>query len=149
MRDFKFKMEKVLQFRLAAEEKAKHDLAGSLANLKTDEARLHLFRQELDSRQQIIEAGTQVDLNQALLEADYRHYLEGMVTRQTAEVARSSQEVQATRDSLLTAVQDRRVMGSLKEKQRGYHDYLVRRLEQRDLDEIGGNLFLRHTREAE
>lgn len=149
MRDFKFKMEKVLQFRLSAEEKAKHGLAGSLANLKTEEARLLLFRQELDSRQQIIEAGTQVDLNKALLEAEYRHYLEGMVNSQTAEVARSNQEVQATRGSLLTAVQDRRVMGSLKEKQRGHHDYLVRRLEQRDLDEIGGNLFLRHTRETE
>ncbi|MEW6661724.1 MAG: flagellar export protein FliJ [Bacillota bacterium] len=149
MRDFRFKMEKVLQFRLSVEEKAKHNLAGSLAHLKTEEARLVMIRQELAGQQRGFAAGVQVDLNQTLLEAEYRHYLERLVARQAAEVESSDRQVRACREHLLAAVQDRRVMDSLKEKQRGQHNYRAGYLEQRHLDEIGGNMFLRHTRETE
>jgi flagellar export protein FliJ len=149
MGHFRFKLEQVLQYRHAMEEKAKHDLAGSLAQLKIEETRLQLYSQELTVRQQGMAVGVQIDLNKACLEAEYRHYLEDMLCRQVAEVARSDQEVQSKRAGLLARVQERRAMDSIKKKQQLRHDYQVACLEQRHLDEAGRNLFLLRGKEAE
>jgi flagellar protein FliJ len=144
-RRFVFRLQKVLEYREALEQRAQSELAA----LEAERARAIGERDELAARRDAsenrlreIQRG-ELDPLEDMLLRNFIRDLENRIVRKTEEIRLLDRRVDAKRDELVQAGKDRKVMERLRERA---HDEFIRehlRIEQGNLDEIGGQLFNR------
>ena len=145
---FTFKLQSVANYRKAVEEKKQLDLAEGQRQLAREEARLELLREEkamLFAQLKGVQGKTLVCADIAL----YLSYLELFNEKEDEQgkiVHRATEEVGRQRAALLEAVQKRKVMDNLSEKQFQEYTKEINKLDRRDADETAVMRFIRQNK---
>lgn len=142
MRHFRFMLQGVLEFRTALEEQSKQKLALTMEVLRRQRQCLEEFEAELVQNQRPHATG-RLDVDRALLQADYLTVLETAVSKQAETVTGAVEDVARRQGEVVKAMQKRKVLENLRARRRADFDYLARRDEQKDLDEISTAAFAR------
>ncbi|MGI9859999.1 flagellar export protein FliJ [Moorella naiadis] len=144
MARFQFSLEKVRAYRSSLEKQLKLQLAEARCRQEEAEACLNRYREMRAGCPVIRGAVAGADL---LREATYIEALDGRIAGQQAEVARVSQVVNKRRDQVQEAMQERKVLDRLRERQLQAYRYVVTHEEQKQIDETAGNRYFRGMKE--
>ena len=145
---FTFKLQSVANYRKAVEEKKQVEFAEGQRLLAREEARLALLREEkamLFEQLKGVQGKTFVCADVAL----YLSYLALFSEKEDEQgkiVHRATEEVQRLRAALLEAVQNRKVMDNLSERQFQEYTKEINKLERKDADETAVMRFIRHNK---
>lgn len=146
MARFHFRLEPVLNYRSTLEEKAKEELAGSLARYYREKQVLEELEEDLSAHTQPVECG-KVDVTQLVMLESYQRYLEGQLEQQSARVRAAEEVVAKCRRKLEQKMRERKAVEILKDKQYQEFLYQEEREEQKFLDDIATVRFVRQTTE--
>ena len=130
--DYKYKMEKVLDYRSTVEKHKVEDYAR--INQKLDQEKEHLNNLEEEFNQKKKEITT--DVNSMKMSFLYKEKLKTELTHQKSKVDEIIHRATDAREVLIEARKDRKIMEILKEKdkEKFHHEMLIR--EQKELDDF-------------
>ena len=140
MKKFNFRFQPVEDVKKRQEDQKREHLAEANKTLRGQEDRLaDLHNLRDDCHRQIVKR-TRGRLNAAelVLSNFYLQKVTGDIQRQRKEVSRSQKEVETRRETLIQTARERKMLESLKERERAAHLYKENRKEQAQLDEIAG-----------
>lgn len=144
MASFRFNLEPVLNYRQRLEEKAKEELAGSLAQYEQARKALESVEEELSANCRPVDCG-KVNLDQLIMSEKYQRLLEEQLEMQTARVAAAEEAVAKCRSKLEQKMQERKVVETLKDKKLAEFRYQQDLKEQKMLDDIATAQFIRNS----
>lgn len=137
-RPFKFRLERVREMRVRAEDEAKEELARAMALrarseelLREAAARVHAARSG-----QLGAAGAGVSIDQMLAHQAFIERSEREVRAAELELSRQDAEVVARRTALQEAARERQVLDQLKDKQEAAHRREAERVASNQIDEL-------------
>lgn len=137
---FHFSLEKVHSYKLTLEKQLKLKLAEARRRKEEAEASLERYR-SLRAGTSVIEGNVAVE--ELILKAAYLEALDGRIACQQEEVARANRLVTEEREKVQSAMQERKVMDRLRERQFQAYNYDLGREEQKQVDEVAGGRFYR------
>jgi flagellar protein FliJ len=137
-RPFKFRLERVREMRVRAEDEAKEELARAMALRARSEQLLHeAITRVQDARSgQLGAAGAGVSIDQMLAHQAFIERSEREVRAAELELSRQDAEVAARRTALQEAARERQVLDQLKDKQEAAHRREAERVESNQIDEL-------------
>ncbi len=138
---FRFRLEKVRQLRESHEEDSRLRLAAANQNLQSAERDLGRCQQDLTAWQQ--HGLAVLDVGQMLVADALRQAAVCARNRQMALLDECRHQVRQCQVEYLSRRRDHQVLATLKERRLAAHLWQTRQEEQREMDEIGGNGFLR------
>ncbi|QGP92841.1 Flagellar FliJ protein [Neomoorella glycerini] len=136
MAGFRFSLEKVRSYKASQEEQLKLQLAAARRHQEEEEKRLEHYRQ-LRAGCTAIQGALAVDdllREVALLEA-----LDSCITSQQEKVARARLVVREKCDQVQVAMQERKALDRLRDRQLAIYQYNLAREEQKQIDEAAGS----------
>jgi len=130
--DYKYKMEKVLDYRSTVEKHKVEDYAR--INQKLDQEKEHLVNLEEEFNKKKKEITT--DVNSMKMSFLYKEKLKTELSHQKSKVDEIIHKANDAREVLIEARKDRKIMEILKEKdkEKFHHEMLIR--EQKELDDF-------------
>ena len=131
---FKFKLEKVLDYRKQLEEQAMQALAEARRAEEAEKERLASFRQELDAQRIALHACIQ-DAAERWLISSYINALQDDIRTTERVLEYLADEVRLRQANLVAKAQERQLLEKLKEKQAERHAHEEKLKEQRNNDE--------------
>ncbi|GAW92920.1 flagellar export protein FliJ [Calderihabitans maritimus] len=137
MKKFRFRLEGVRNYRQALEENLKLQLAAAYREREQEEIRLEAYRKEREKFFRQIPLSGNLDLGTLQHHFIYLETLEQQIEEQMQEVERAERRVQDAGRRVRDAVQQRKILDRLRERQKEEYDYELARQEQGDLDEAG------------
>jgi len=144
-RRFEFRLERVLGYRRRVEQQAQAELGRlEMAKAQAEEERRALERRSAQAQEEHRELHRgELDLVGENLQRLFIRELDRRIAAKIDELRRLAESIEEQRAEVVRAARDRRVMEQLRE--RAYARYLEEqmRLEQRFLDEIGTQAFVR------
>lgn len=146
MASFRFNLEPVLNYRCRLEEKAKEELAGSLARYQQAKEALESVEEALAASSRPVERG-KVDLHQLIMNENYRQMLEQQLEVQSARLAAAEEAVARCRSKLEKKMQERKVVETLKDKKLAEFRYWQEKQEQKIIDEVATAQYIRNSME--
>ncbi|KYH32665.1 flagellar export protein FliJ [Neomoorella mulderi] len=144
MGGFRFSLEKVHSYKASLEEQLKLQLAAARRHQEEEEIRLHHYRQLRASCPAIQGALAADDL---LREATWLEALDSRIAGQQEKVARARLVVREKCDQVQVAMQERKVLDRLRDRQLAIYQYNLARQEQKEIDEAAGSRFYRRSGE--
>ncbi|NLP37831.1 MAG: flagellar export protein FliJ [Firmicutes bacterium] len=141
---YQFPLQKVLEYRQHLEEKEHTRLAQ--VQRQTQEARLNVVKAKevlLQGQQDYSQRQVQLNVTEALLASEYVIYLEKRLQDYQEELDKQEKRLQQQIKVAEKAMQERKIMDKLREKDyRRYQEHQAK-IEQRQIDEAARNVFLR------
>ena len=137
-RPFRFRLERVREMRVRAEDEAKEELARAMALRARSEQLLveAVERMQAARSGQLGAASGGVGIEQMLAHQAYIERAERGVQAAEIELSRQDAEVDARRRALQEAARERQVLDQLKEKQEAAHRREAERVESNQIDEL-------------
>jgi flagellar protein FliJ len=137
-RKFKFRLQKVLEYREHREKQAQRELTGARGLLSEAEAELSTLQEKLKESQkpdsELI--SNSFNLTHSLVQSRYVMFLSGCINSQNQVVGEKSKEVDSKRLSVAEAVQNRKTLSTLKEKKLESYARELNQQEQKNCDEL-------------
>lgn len=145
---FEFRLERVREMRMKAEDEAKEELATAMAERETwarrrDEASRSLVRARLAQRSAAVGGG--VSIAEMMAHQSFLERTERTEKAVEMDLSRQEQEVAARRAALQAAAQERQVLDKLREKAAAKHRAELERAEAALLDELALNAHRRRS----
>jgi len=145
MKRFNFRLKKVLKHREIVENLRKEKLGKAKSELKNER---DLLRKMEDTRRRTREEWKErrsnlISLPEALIYETYLERMDEEVGLQTTKAAQLSQKVEKTRQDLLEASQEKKIVEKLKERREEEYSNEMKRFEQGISDEASVNQFNR------
>ncbi len=148
MRRHRFRLQKVLEARERNEDEKKRDLARARRIFLREEKRLSddLLRWEECRLEALRRREGKLDVVEESRWRDYFDHLAREIARQRETVKHCSRNVESAREALVRASTDRKVLEKLKET--GMREFAreIDRMEQKENDDAGRDLFIRKAR---
>lgn len=143
---FKFRLEKVLEYREEQEAAAQNKLACTRETLRQSMEKLSVLKRELEDlcRDEGAES-TRVDVNQLLAQTLYAEVLSDRITFQEQVVRHNEEEVQKDTEQLIEKMRERKVLSNLKDKRKMDFYLEQKALEQKAYDEFAVLQYARRT----
>lgn len=132
MISYRFKMEKVLEFKSSVEKTKVEDYAR--INIRLSKEQEHL--EDLETQYQDRHKMAATDLNQMKLQFLYKEQLKSQLSTQKSKVDEISISLEQARGRLVEARKDRKIMENLKEKDKERFTQAVNMQEQKELDDM-------------
>lgn len=132
MKSYKFKMDKVLEYRENIEKAKVEDFAKITHKLRKEEAYLKDLQETLEEKTKIKER----DLYGMKMGFLYREKLKAEVDKQTSMVNEISAKAETAQKVLIEARKDRKIMEMLKEKDQEKYRLDLLNTEQKELDDL-------------
>ena len=139
MKSYKFKMDKVLEYRENVEKVKVEDFAKITHKLRREEEHLKDLQETLEEKKKV----KQEDLYGMKMGFLYREKLKAEVDRQVSKVKEISVKAEAAQHVLLEARKDRKIMEMLKEKDREKYRLDLLNTEQKELDDLSVMRFIK------
>lgn len=145
MKRFNFRLKKVLKHREIVENLRKEKLGKAKSELKKER---DLLRKMEDTRRRTREEWKErrsnlISLPEALIYETYLERMDEEVGLQTTKAAQLSQKVEKTRQDLIEASQEKKIVEKLKERREEEYSNEMKRFEQGISDEASVNQFNR------
>lgn len=132
MKSYKFKMDKVLEYRENVEKVKVEDFAKITHKLRKEEEHLKDLQETLEEKKKV----KQQDLYGMKMGFLYREKLKAEVDRQVSKVQEISVKAETAQNVLIEARKDRKIMEMLKEKDQEKYRLDLRNTEQKELDDL-------------
>ena len=129
MKKFQFRLQPILKLRRQQEDQKKRDVGLLVSQINEYQ------RQALEMAQIIKEQG-------------YINYLRQSIAEKINSVAQVQPQLNQARRALAEAAKQTKILEKLEEKLRNRHEKRLKKMEAREIDEIGNNAFLRSRRLA-
>lgn len=139
MKSYKFKMDKVLEYRENVEKVKVEDFAKITHKLRREEEHLKDLQETLEEKKKV----KQQDLYGMKMGFLYREKLKAEVDRQVSKVKEISVKAEAAQHVLIEARKDRKIMEMLKEKDREKYRLDLLNTEQKELDDLSVMRFIK------
>lgn len=139
MKSYKFKMDKVLEYRENVEKVKVEDFAKITHKLRREEEHLKDLQETLEEKKKV----KQQDLYGMKMGFLYREKLKAEVDRQVSKVQEISVKAEAAQHVLIEARKDRKIMEMLKEKDREKYRLDLLNTEQKELDDLSVMRFIK------
>ena len=139
MKSYKFKMDKVLEYRENVEKVKVEDFAKITHKLRREEEHLKDLQETLEEKKKV----KQQDLCGMKMGFLYREKLKAEVDRQVSKVQEISVKAEAAQHVLIEARKDRKIMEMLKEKDREKYRLDLLNTEQKELDDLSVMRFIK------
>jgi flagellar protein FliJ len=140
MKKFRFRLQKVLDAREAAEKEQQRKLAEAVQILTGLEAKRNEIIKELkfvlNEQRSLFNGG--ISAGKAMQHHRWHRELQKQLRAQEDKCSEAEKVVAQRREELLEASRERQVLEKLKEKRRSEHNMLDRKEQQAILDDIGG-----------
>ncbi|MBC7325113.1 MAG: flagellar export protein FliJ [Moorella sp. (in: Bacteria)] len=140
MSGFRFSLEKVRTYKASLEEQLKAQLAAARRCQEEEETRLEHYRQVRAGCPAIQGA---VGVEELLQEAALAEALDSCISSQREKVARARLAVREKCVQVQGAMQERKILDRLYDRQMAVYRYNMAREEQKQLDDAAGNRFYR------
>lgn len=142
MRAFRFPLEPVLSYRRQVEEARKRDFAQAhRAVIEHQQALQRLYAEESTAQADLrTMAATQLNIQDVLAQRRYLTAIARRITQGREQLQKRMQEQTLARAAYLQASRDRRVLERLRERRWEEYRVLVRRDEQKEMDEVAGRV---------
>jgi flagellar protein FliJ len=144
MKQFEFRLQKVMETTHAREEMQKKELALALADVERNEAMLERM---LDKLAEELEAFSgrrnsgSIKVCELSQYASYTDKLLGEINRQRQEIVKLAELVDEHRRKLLEITKDKKILERLKEKRYEEYRLKLRQVEQKFMDELSARSF--------
>lgn len=145
MRRFVFGLEKVLDYRQAVEKVAKAYLGEAEQHLAREQEALAVWCQRLEKEVEVSPAGV-IDVSHWQHRDQYLDYVDMKVELQKQVVGQAENQVEAQRQQVIAAMQEREVVSKLRDRKRSQYIQEALRQDQKVLDEAASNRFLQQKR---
>ena len=132
MKSYKFKMDKVLEYRENVEKVKVEDFAKITHKLRKEEEHLKDLQETLEEKKKV----KQQDLYGMKMGFLYREKLKAEVDKQVSKVQEISVKAETAQNVLIEARKDRKIMEMLKEKDQEKYRLDLRNTEQKELDDL-------------
>ena len=134
IKKFKFRLEKVLQFRVGVRDEKKAVLVKKNQQLQEEQAELE--RLFVLMRENSPGANGQITVDELIIRDRYAERLKKMITEQKERIVRTEIEVATAKDEYLLANQEVRALEVLKEKRQKEHETHIEHETAKFLDEL-------------
>lgn len=138
---YRFKLEKVLDFRRQAEDQAKLALAKAQERLEAERLALQGLLREREEREAAFAASRDWQAADLWLWEGWRKRLKLDMERCQGRIRMCETEVERARNELINRAKERKLLEKLKEKQAVRHAREAQAVEQKGYDEISTILF--------
>ncbi len=144
MKQFEFRLQKVMETTHAREELQKKELALALAEVERNEAMLERM---LDKLAEELEAFSgrgksgAIRVSQMMQYANYSDKMLGEINSQRQEIVKLAELVEGHRRRLLEITKDKKILERLKEKRFEEYRRKLRQVEQKFMDELSARNF--------
>lgn len=132
MRDYQFKMEKVLEFKSSVEKTKVEDYAR--INIRLSREQEHL--EDLETQYRERQKTTVQDVSGMKMQFLYREQLKSQMNTQKNKVEEITVSLEQARGKLVEARKDRKIMENLKEKDKEKFTQAVQLKEQKEMDDM-------------
>lgn len=134
MKQFKFRLEKVLQYRLGIKEEKLRVLHAAFRALREAEEGVEAREEAFNSNR--IEDGAVMAVEQIQMRGAYSARLKGEITNLKLQILELQKNVETARVAYLEATQEAEVLEKLKDKKKQAHTEMVAKHEEKFLDEL-------------
>jgi len=145
MKQFQFRLQKVMETTMTREEVQKRELAEAFGRLRRCEEELEAMLERLE--QQIAEFESAADQARSVRVSELMNYsgwtevLAGEIRSQRVRIEKQNEEVRVHRERLLEITRDKKVLEKLKDKKYAEFKKKLRNMEQKFLDELSVRSF--------
>jgi flagellar FliJ protein len=149
MPQFKFKLQKVLDYRKIKEEEKKRELSLLLIEYNKEREILNILKNKQEELFGDLKNLQKDELNitQILFYYFYLQDLSNRIKKQVQILEELDKKIQEKREEVIQASKERRIMEKLKERKYKEFLYFMDRAEQIFLDEISNSAFVRNKKE--
>ena len=147
MKKFKFRLQKLLDARIAKEKEIQHELAKVIARQNVFRERQQELRSTLVEQQANFSKDMRVGNLQVQNFVNFQRYWDfagKAIEDAQKEIDRIEPEVAAVRERLSVAVQERKTIEKFREKKQTEWQKQVQRAADRELDDINQKVYMRH-----
>lgn len=146
MAAFKFRLQKVLDYKQQVEDTKKQELFRLMKIFYEEEKILHGFHELLLKKLSEFEEKQQgvLDVLELLFYSGFIARLNDDIDRQREKLKQLAKQIEQKREEVISASKERRIMEKLREKKYGEFMKEESRREQKFLDEIGNNAYVRN-----
>jgi len=139
MRRFVFKLDRVLNYRVAVEEEKKRVLADAQRAVATQREHIRIIEAEIDRQMSQLRSRSvaSVDVRDLAARRSYINYLRAALSSAYEALEFLKGQLAERRDELIAASKERKVLERVREKRFGEYMYEEDREEQKFIDEIG------------
>jgi flagellar protein FliJ len=145
MKQFQFRLQKVMETTMTREELQKRELAEAFGRLRRSEEELEAMLEHLE--QQIAEFTSAAEGRGAVRVSELMNYsgwtevLAAEIRLQRTKIEKQSEDVRLQRERLLEITRDKKVLEKLKDKKYAEFKKKLRNMEQKFLDELSVRSF--------
>ncbi|HYE84022.1 MAG TPA: flagellar export protein FliJ [Clostridia bacterium] len=138
MAAYKFKLQKLLDYRISMEEEKKNELGMASKRLEEEKDRLTLLREKQNEiNRTFLEKTSQgMTVNELKLLASYIDYYKRGIKAQKVKVKMAEDYLAACRDELIKATQEKKMIEKLKEIDYGEYLYGEQKKEEKLVDDL-------------
>lgn len=143
MKRFNYRFQRILELKERIEEARKAELGEAVAVLNQEQASLEQLMRTQETYQHLEQPAAPCNLNLLGLNANYVLRLQREVLIQLERIEGIQRVVDERRSNLIEATKEKRVYEVLRERAESEYKLQRKRYEQEQLDEVGGQLYLR------
>lgn len=138
MAAYKFKLQKLLDYKISMEEEKKNELSLANKRLKEENDRLlELLKKQKDMNSTFHEKTSQgIEVNELKLLANYIDYYKRSIKEQEIKIKMAEDYIESCRDELIKATQEKKMMEKLKEIDYEKYLYSEQKKEEKLVDDL-------------
>ena len=151
MKQFQFRLQKVMETTQIKEEIKKRELAKAMQKLRDNEAQLETLLGELEEHISHIESchkRSTLKVSELSHLSGYMEKLGQEILAQTKKIARLTEEARVYREKLLEITKDKKVLERLKDKKYEEFKKKLRSMEQKFMDEVSTRSYVNGNNKA-
>ncbi|MDA3900599.1 MAG: flagellar export protein FliJ [Spirochaetes bacterium] len=144
MKKFKFRLQKLLDIKMAFEKQIQHELAREIGKQNLLRDKQQLLRERVEGQQHAFHEsmrGTGGNFNDLKSFHRYSEYADMVIASSEAEIEAMQPKINEIRSRLIEASKERKSIEKLKEKKHDEWKYAVNRAEEKELEEINMRIF--------
>lgn len=138
MAAYKFKLQKLLDYKISVEEEKRNQLSLAIKRLEEEKAKLEAAKQKQNEMDKLFKEKTSEGMyvNELKLLANYIDYYKRSTKRQMINVKMAEDYLSTCREELVKAVQEKKMMEKLKEIDYGKYLYNEQKKEEKLVDDL-------------
>ncbi len=138
MAGYKFKMQKLLDFKISIEEEKKNELSLAIKRLEVEKSKLEELKQKQNEMNNSFQEKTSLGMavNELKLLANYIDYYKRSIKEQRIKIKMAEDYLSTCREELIKAVQEKKMMEKLKEIDYKKYLYSEQKKEEKLVDDL-------------
>ncbi len=135
---YKFRLQKLLDYRVGVEKDRKNELGLSIRRLENEKDRLSFLKNEMEAMKRTFSEKTSqgTTANELKLLANYIDYYKRGIKEQKTKVKMAEDYVTACREELVKATQEKKILERLDEIDYGKYLYNEQKIEEKLVDDL-------------